>query len=252
MKKIQLTLIQIDNYGPWTVTPEPRRESELQTLQAGLFAELERSFASRGGLVFQTRVDNMLAITNGIDLDAHRRIQKAINKKFPVSVSMSIGAAATPYDAQMAATLALQHAGSSRSAKRKAALVGSCVGGRDEDWVQIAHMDVNHSTLLTDSEPIYNTHVLLQKIYMSLMSALIKRNALVFYTGGDNFMAPSNGLDTNDLSTVFSEVKRELGVELKAGVGGASSAEVAAHLASEGLHEIRKRRAKGPIVFKSQ
>jgi hypothetical protein len=25
-------------------------------------------------------------------------------------------------------------------------------------------------------------------------------------------MAPSNGLDTNDLSTVFSEVKKELGV----------------------------------------
>jgi len=252
MKKIQLTLIQIDNYGPWTVTPEPRRESELQALQAGLFAELERSFALRGGLVFQTRVDNMLAITNGVDLDAHRRIQKAINKKFPVSVSMSIGSAATPYEAQMAATIALQHAGSSRSAKRKAALVGSCVGGRDEDWVQIAHMDVNHSTLLTDSEPIYNTHVLLQKIHMSLMSALLKRNALVFYTGGDNFMAPSNGLDTNDLSTVFSEVKKELGVGLKAGVGGALNAETAARLATEGLHEIRKRQARGPIVFKSQ
>jgi GTP cyclohydrolase III len=65
-------------------------------------------------------------------------------------------------------------------------------------------------------------------------------------------MAPSNGLDADDISTVFSEVKRELGVELKAGVGGASNAEAAARLASEGLHEIRKRRVKGPIVFKSQ
>ncbi|MCK4405777.1 MAG: GTP cyclohydrolase IIa, partial [Hadesarchaea archaeon] len=52
MKKIQLTLVQIDNYGPWTVTPEPRREAELQTLQAELFAELERQFASRKGIVF--------------------------------------------------------------------------------------------------------------------------------------------------------------------------------------------------------
>jgi len=42
-----------------------------------------------------------------------------------------------------------------------------------------------------------------------------------------------------------------LGVGLKAGVGGALNAEIAAHLATEGLHEIRKRRAKGPIV-KSQ
>jgi len=65
-------------------------------------------------------------------------------------------------------------------------------------------------------------------------------------------MAPSNGLDANDISTVFSEVKKELGVGLKAGVGGASTAEIAAHLASEGLHEIRKHRVKGSIVFKSQ
>jgi GTP cyclohydrolase IIa len=251
MKKIQLTLVQIDNYGPWTVTPEPRSESEIQALQAGLFADLERSFASRGGLVFQTRFDNMLAITNGIDLDAHRGIQKGINSKFPVTVSMGIGAAATPYEAQMSATMALQHAGSSRSAKRRGALVGSCVGKPDEDWVQIAHMDVNHSAILTDSEPIYNTHLLLQRTYLSLMSALLRRNALVFYTGGDNFMAPSNGLDANELSTVFSEVKRELGVELKAGVGGAPNAEAAARLASEGLHDVRRRQAKGPIVFKT-
>jgi GTP cyclohydrolase III len=52
-------------------------------------------------------------------------------------------------------------------------------------------------------------------------------------------MAPSNGLDTNDISTVFSEVKKELGVELKAGVGGASTAEIAARLASEGPDRLQ-------------
>ena len=36
---IQMTLIQIDNYGPWTVTPKPRTESDLQMLQASLFAD---------------------------------------------------------------------------------------------------------------------------------------------------------------------------------------------------------------------
>ncbi|MEM4202176.1 MAG: GTP cyclohydrolase IIa, partial [Candidatus Hadarchaeum sp.] len=69
MRKIQLTLIQIDNYGPWTVTPEPRREFELQVLQAELFAELERQFGSRGGLVFPTRFDNLFAVTNGISME---------------------------------------------------------------------------------------------------------------------------------------------------------------------------------------
>ncbi|WP_129116374.1 GTP cyclohydrolase IIa, partial [Halegenticoccus tardaugens] len=40
MTNAQLTQIQIDNYGPWTVTPEPRREMDLQTMQSRLFADL--------------------------------------------------------------------------------------------------------------------------------------------------------------------------------------------------------------------
>ena len=55
---IQMTLIQIDNYGPWTVTPRPRNESDLQILQAELYADLERQFANKKGLVFFTRFDN--------------------------------------------------------------------------------------------------------------------------------------------------------------------------------------------------
>ncbi len=250
MKKIQLTLVQIDNYGPWTVTPHPRPEAELQTLQAELFAELERQFASRGGLVFSTRFDNLIAITNGISLEEHRTIQETINGKFPVSVSMGVGAALTPYEAQVQATLALQRAGSSRSPERRAVLVGACVNSPDEDWVQIAHVDLNHSALITDSEPIYDTHLLLQRIYLSLMSALLRRNALVFYMGGDNFMIASNGLDADELAAVFAEVKRELGVELKAGVGAASSAEAAARLASQALHEIRKSKSSKQIIYK--
>ena len=73
---IQMTLIQIDNYGPWTVTPRPRNESDLQILQAELYADLERQFANKKGLVFFTRFDNLLAVTNGIDEEDHLRIQR--------------------------------------------------------------------------------------------------------------------------------------------------------------------------------
>lgn len=251
MRKIQLTLIQIDNYGPWTVTPEPRREFELQVLQAELFAELERQFGSRGGLVFPTRFDNLLAITNGISMEEHREIQRLINQKFPVTVSMSVGAAATPYQAQVQATLCLQRVGSSQSAERRSALVGSPVCYPDQDWVQIAHMDINHSTLITDSEPIYDTHFLLQRAHLSLIQMFLRRNALVFYMGGDNIMALSNGLEVSEIAEVLAEVKAEMGLELKAGVGAAPNAEKAARLASEGLHEIRKNRNKSTIIFKS-
>ncbi|MGQ9788499.1 MAG: GTP cyclohydrolase IIa [Candidatus Hadarchaeaceae archaeon] len=250
MRKIQLTLIQIDNYGPWTVTPEPRREFELQVLQAELFAELERQFGSRGGLVFPTRFDNLLAVTNGISMEKHREIQKVIGQKFPVTISMGVGAATTPYQAQVLATLFLQRVGSSQSAERKLALVGSCVSYPDEDWVQIAHMDINHSALLTDSEPIYDTHLLLQRTHVTLVQKFLRLNALVFYMGGDNIMALSNGLEVSEISDVLADVKAEMGLELKAGVGVAPTAEKAARLASEGLHEIRKSNNKSTIIFK--
>ena len=97
---IQMTLIQIDNYGPWTVTPRPRNESDLQILQAELYADLERQFANKKGLVFFTRFDNLLAVTNGIDEEDHLRIQRSIRNRYPITISMGVGAAETPHEAQ--------------------------------------------------------------------------------------------------------------------------------------------------------
>ena len=250
MQKIQITLVQIDNYGPWTVTPRPKREADIQMLQAKLFADLEHQFAARGGLVFCTRFDNMLAISNGISLDEHRAIQESIHTRYPVTISMGVGAADTPHEAQKLATQALQRVGSSRSAKRRGVLVGQPVSARDEDWVQITHMDVNHASAMTDEKPIYDTHELLQHVYLALMKAMSRHKALVFYTGGDNFMAPSNGLGEKELQLVMDEVEQALGIKLKAGVGRGRTAEEAARLASEGLHEIRSGKAKKAIVFK--
>ena len=251
MKKIQLTLIQIDNYGPWTVTPEPRREADLQTVQAVLFADVERAFAAHGGLVFQTRADNMLAISNGIGMRLHRMIQNSINDRYPFTISMGVGAAAKPQEAQQLATRALQKAGSSRSPERRGVLVGMGVEAPDEDWVQIAHIDVDRMTSMTDTEPIYDTYVLLQRVYLSLVSSMLKHGGLVFYTGGDNFMALSNGVNEKELQVAVDELQRAMGVGLKVSVGGGATAEAAAKLATQGLLEIRENRDKKRIVFKS-
>jgi hypothetical protein len=51
----QVTLIQIDNYGPWTVTPEPRREVDLQTLQSRLYADISQLVGNRQGYTFFRR-----------------------------------------------------------------------------------------------------------------------------------------------------------------------------------------------------
>ena len=52
MVRTQLTLVQIDNYGPWTVTPHPRPEVDLQTLQSRLYADLSQLIGRDGGEVF--------------------------------------------------------------------------------------------------------------------------------------------------------------------------------------------------------
>jgi GTP cyclohydrolase IIa len=251
VKKLQLTLIQIDNYGPWTVTPSPKRESELQCLQADLYSALQREFGGRKGLVFQMRSDNMLAISNGISLEEHREIMERINSNFPVTVSMAVGTGETPYKAQLEATLALQKMGSSRQEKRKAVLAGTPLKPPDEDFVQISHLDLNHSSLLTDTFPIYDTHLLLQKSHLHLMERLNRRDALVFYMGGDNFISVCNGLEKEEFLRILAEVKQLLGLEFKAGMGLAKDGETAAKLAAEGLHEIRTGKSPGPLVVKA-
>jgi len=235
---IQMTLIQIDNYGPWTVTPTPRNEADLQILQAELYADLQRQFAARQGLVFFTRFDNMLAVTNGMDLEDHRRIQKSIGNRYPITVSMGVGAAETPYDAQRNASRALQSHGGAQSEDRKEVL--AIDGLVDEGYVQIAHIDINGITeTMTDIVPAYDTSFIVNRVQHFLMKKLIKEGALLFFIGGDNFMSPCNGLEPQGLLRIINEIDDEINVALKAGIGKAPTAEKAANLADLALEEIR-------------
>ncbi|REE28344.1 GTP cyclohydrolase IIa [Methanothermobacter defluvii] len=235
---IQMTLIQIDNYGPWTVTPTPRNEADLQILQAELYADLQRQFAARQGLVFFTRFDNMLAVTNGMDLEDHRRIQKSIGNRYPITVSMGVGAAETPYDAQRNASRALQSHGGAQSEDRKEVL--AIDGLVDEGYVQIAHIDINGITeTMTDIVPAYDTSFIVNRVQHFLMKKLIKEGALLFFIGGDNFMSPCNGLEPQGLLRILNEIDDEINVALKAGIGKAPTAEKAANLADLALEEIR-------------
>ena len=236
---IQMTLIQIDNYGPWTVTPTPRAEADLQILQSELYADLQRQFAAKGGLVFFTRFDNMLAVTNGVDMEDHIRIQKSIGNRYPVTVSMGVGAAETPYDAQRKATNALQNYGGAQSEDRREVLAIDSMVKLDESFVQIAHIDINGITdSLTDIIPAYDTSFIVNRVQHFLMKKLIERGSLLFFIGGDNFMSPCNGLEPQGLLKIIEEIEDEINIALKAGIGKAPTAEKAANLADLALEEI--------------
>ena len=238
---IQMTLIQIDNYGPWTVTPNPRNESDLQILQAELYADIQRQFAMKKGLVFFTRFDNMLAITNGVNEEDHRRIQRSIRNRYPITISMGVGTAKTPYDAQKIATESLQTKGGAQSEDRKEILAIDSLVDEKDSFVQIAHIDINGVTeSLTDIIPAYDTNFLVNRAQHYLMTKLIDKGALLFFIGGDNFMSPCNELDAKELLSLLEEIDDEIQIALKAGVGRGKNAEDAAYMADLGLEEIRE------------
>ena len=237
---IQMTLIQIDNYGPWTVTPKPRNESDLQILQAELFADIQKQFATKKGLVFFTRFDNMLAITNGINEEDHLRIQRSIKNRYPVTISMGVGAAETPHEAQKLATVTLQNEGGAQSSDRKEILAIDSLVDEDSGYVQVAHIDINSVTeTLTDVESAFDTSFMVNKAQHYLMTKLIKKGALLFFIGGDNFMAPCNGLSEKEIEEILIEINDEIGIGLKAGIGRGRNAEDAAYMADIGLENIR-------------
>ena len=236
-----MTLIQIDNYGPWTVTPRPRTESDLQILQAELFADVQRLIAAKKGLVFFTRFDNLLAVTNGLNEEDHMRIQRSIRNRYPITISMGVGAAETAHEAQRLATIALQKEGGAQSSGRKEILaINNLIEDPEDSFVQAAHIDINSVTeTLTDIESAFDTSFMVNKAQHYLMTKLREKGALLFFIGGDNLMSPCNGLSEEDLTNILKEIYDEIGIGLKAGIGRADNMEDAAYMADIGLEIIR-------------
>ena len=235
-----MTLIQIDNYGPWTVTPRPRTESDLQILQAELFADVQRLIAAKKGLVFFTRFDNMLAITIGLDAEDHMRIQRSIKNRYPITISMGVGAAETAHDAQRLATEALQREGGAQSSERKENLAINSLVDPEDSFVQVAHIDINSVTeTLTDIESAFDTSFMVNRAQHYLMTKLREHKALLFFIGGDNFMSPCNGLSEEEIQDILIEIDEEIGIGLKAGIGRSPNAEDSAYMADIGLEIIR-------------
>jgi len=239
----QVTLVQIDNYGPWTVTPDPRREVDLQTLQSRLYADLSQLFGNREGYVFFSRFDNMIAVTNGLDADAHALIQESVANRYPVTVSLGIEAAASPAEALGTASTQLQEAGSAQDAARTEILRGEPIAPdeRRADDVQIAHFDVNDATgKYTDQLNEFDSFIRIEQGYASLMQYMREaHDALSFFVGGDNVIAVCPGMDDTDYRDAIDHVREDAEVELKVGVGQARTAQAAGMDAKHALETCR-------------
>ncbi|WP_135806976.1 GTP cyclohydrolase III [Halorussus marinus] len=243
MTNTQVTLIQIDNYGPWTVTPEPRREVDLQTLQSRLYADLSQLVGNREGYVFFTRFDNMIAVTNGIDRDDHGLMQESVANRYPVTVSFGIGVDPSPAEALETATAHIQDAGSAQDGSRTEILRGETLDTDDRagDDVQLAHFDVNDATgKYTDRMNAYDSFIRIEQGYAELMRYLRKaHDGLAFFVGGDNIIATCPDLDRAAYEDALEHVQETVSVELKVGVGQARTAQSAGMAAKHALEVCR-------------
>ena len=100
---IQLSILKITEYGPWTLTLGSDREHELQMLQASLYKQVQKLFSEKNCLVFLNRFDEFFVVSNYLTLDDHIEIQKTLEGLFEVRLTISIGFGESPFEANLKA-----------------------------------------------------------------------------------------------------------------------------------------------------
>jgi GTP cyclohydrolase IIa len=242
---VRATLIQIDNYGPWTVTPEPRRETDLQALQARLYADLCAAFGAHDSFVFFSRFDNVVAFTEGVSPEQHATVQRSIRNRYPVTVSMGVADAETPRKAIGRASTLLQEEGSAQDADRVERLVSDLGDGTA---LQVAHFDIENATeRYVDEIDAYGCQLLVERAGLALMDEMWDREAATFFVGGDNYVAVAPSLDKDEYVDVIETVEERTDVELKVGVGESGTPSDAGMQAKHCLE--RSRNGGGRVEF---
>ncbi|TYL36588.1 GTP cyclohydrolase IIa [Natronococcus pandeyae] len=243
MTNTQVTLCQIDNYGPWTVTPEPRREADLQTLQSRLYADISQFVGNRDGYVFFTRFDNMIAVTNGLTFEDHALLQESVGNRYPVTLSLGVATGKTPVQALSDATTLVQDAGSAQDKNRRECLEGRVIDDehRTDDDVQIAHFDVIDATgEYTDELNAFDTFIEIEQGYASLMRYMREaHDSLAFFVGGDNVIVVCPDLGEGEYEDAIYHVQEDVDVELQVGVGRGKSPHDAGIAAKHALEDCR-------------
>ena len=253
MTNTQLTHIQIDNYGPWTVTPAPRREVDLQTLQSRLYADLSQLFGNRDGYVFFSRFDNMVAVSNGLDMDDHALIQESVSNRYPVTASLSVATGRDPASALGTATEQLQAEGSAQDSHRREILKGRTINDefRTETDIQVAHFDVADATgKYTDQLNEFDTFIRIEQGYAELMRYMrTAHNSLSFFVGGDNIIVICPDLDAEAYHDAVAHVRESVNVELRVGVGRGITASDAGMEAKHALEHCREQEQEVELGF---
>lgn len=238
---IQLTIIKIIEYGPWTLTLGSDREHELQMLQAHLYKEIQKLFSERNCLVFSNRFDEFFVVTNGLTLDDHIEIQKKLVKASTLKLSMSIGYANDPFGANLKAyegkmtpvILDKDHA------------IYGFVDGKEDQKVTIMHFDVEDITSARKIKSPYEISSIIFTLYAKMSEFFLAKKSLTFFMGGDNFMVVSSDNSKQSAQEFLELAKKEFGITFNCGIGTGRTAREAVKLATKSLDTIREIRTSG-------
>lgn len=239
---IQLTILKITGYGPWTLTLGSDREHRLQMLQASLYKEVQNLFSEKNCLAFPNRFDEIFVITNGLTVSDHVEIQEKLSKLFDLGLSMTIGQGKTPLEANSNADNARR---TNLVLDREHNIFGQSLQNGKEDLVQIIHMDVDGSTSISAKKSPYEVSSLILKLYSEMSEFFLKKNSLAFFMGGDNFMIISSSVEQKTISEFLELIKNNHGISFNCGIGTASTGRDAAKLATKSLDKIRELRDSG-------
>jgi GTP cyclohydrolase IIa len=251
---IQITIIKIEGYGPWTLKLGNDREAQLQIFQAKLYCDLQKMFSKRDAIVYFNRFDELIAITNGLSLEDHLSIEQEINDMHKdIDISMSIGTGATPLDANIAA----YHSRKNRNLVNQSRLiyandqVQSLYNNSNklssDMFAQIIHLDIDNSTTVGNILSPYEITTRIMKMFSTLIELFIEQKSMTFFLGGDNFMVISNTVTKDKVSIIISKIYESQNIRLNGGIGVAHTGRKAVQAATEALDTIRNLRDQGII-----
>ncbi|MBY9007075.1 MAG: GTP cyclohydrolase IIa [Candidatus Lokiarchaeota archaeon] len=239
---IQITTIQIDNFGPYTEEMGNNREHKIQLLLSELYIFLQKCFNEHGSLVFSASKDILIAVTNGITIEVHQEIINQVKNNFPITISMGIGIGKTPLEAQIEASNVLKPYGSAQSSRKNIlAYNGKKIPINGN--IKVAHVDINFYTkLATDINPFYINYISLNKSYTTLLEYFKEIDALCFFNGGDNFICICpDDIKRSDIEKILDIYEEKHSPwKLKAGIGQGENVLEAISEANIFLHRIRE------------
>ena len=201
---IQLSILKITEYGPWTLTLGSDREHELQMLQASLYKKVQELFSAKNCLVFLNKSDEFFVVSNGLSLEDHIEIQKSVKESFEVSLTISIGYGESPFDANLKAYEGKQN---SVILNEEHSIYGFIDNSLEFD-VSIMHLDVDDLKSQRKDNSPYEISLKVFELYSKIGRYFIEKNSLSFFLGGDNYMVIASDDAKNSVQNFIDIIKK--------------------------------------------